>query len=69
MKVNIGSADRIIRIVLGLALVVLLFAVDGPWRWVGLLGFVLLGTAAVNFCPIWAACGISTNKALPAKQE
>lgn len=64
MKANIGQVDRWVRIILGLVLLSLIYFLRsdaGLWWW-GLIGLVLLGTAAINFCPIWAAFGISTRK-------
>lgn len=66
MKLNVGTPDRIFRVVLGLALLSLFFFVEGPWRWAGLLGIVSLATAAFGFCPIYAVLGMSTCPA--AKQ-
>ena len=64
MLANIGTSDRIIRIVLGFALIAW-FAVTrvGFWPWAGLVvGLILLATAAINFCPIWWSLGVSTRK-------
>ncbi len=63
MKKNMGQTDRYIRIVLGVILVLVLVLVQSGWRWVGLLGIVLLATAFMNFCPLYALFGIRTNKA------
>ncbi|MEK8090695.1 DUF2892 domain-containing protein [Thermithiobacillus plumbiphilus] len=60
MKANIGSADRVIRIVLGLLLLSLIFLVEGPGRWWGLLGIVLIATALIRFCPAYAVLGTDT---------
>ena len=62
MKKNMGNTDRWIRIVLGVALLLVLLLVQSGWRWVGLLGFVMLGTAFLNFCPLYTLFGIRTNK-------
>ncbi len=62
MKKNMGNTDRLIRIVLGLALVAVLIFVQSAWRWVGLLGIVFVVTALINFCPLYALFGINTNK-------
>lgn len=63
MKTNIGKMDRIARIVLGIALVAAtLSGAIGIWGW---LGVVLLGTAAVSFCPLYAALGISSDHGSP----
>lgn len=57
MKPNIGSLDRIIRILAGLALLGggLYFR-----SWWGLVGLVPLLTALVRFCPAYLPLGLST---------
>ena len=55
---NVGTIDRIIRIVLGLVLIALIFV--GPKTWWGLLGFIPLGTGLVRFCPLYMPFGIKT---------
>jgi len=58
MKANVGGIDRILRLVLGLALIGLtLGGVIGAWGWLGL---VLVGTAAVGFCPLYPLLGLNT---------
>ncbi|MCS7081824.1 MAG: DUF2892 domain-containing protein [Bacteroidetes bacterium] len=58
MRCNVGKVDRIIRLVLGLALVSLVFVgPQTPWGWLGL---VLLGTAFLRFCPLYRLLGLST---------
>ena len=58
MKTNIGRADRVIRIALGL-LLPLLYATDQIGAW-GLLGLPLLATGLIRFCPLYALLGIQT---------
>jgi hypothetical protein len=61
MKANIGSIDRSIRIIAGLALITLAATgIIGPW---GYLGVVALLTAAVRFCPAYLPLGINTCSA------
>jgi hypothetical protein len=62
MKQNVGSVDKVIRVVLGVALLSLIYFLDGPVRWVGLVGAVLIVTAAISWCPIFAVLGLSSNK-------
>ena len=62
MKQNVGNVDRWIRIVLGVALLSLLVFLNGPIRWIGLIGLIPLVTGIINFCPIYALLGISTKK-------
>ena len=69
MHANVGTPDRIIRIVAGvaLALVVLfsgipLFA-SAVWFWIGLaVSVILIVTALVGFCPAYTVLGVSTCK-------
>ena len=57
---NIGSPDRIARIVIGALLIVLtLTGTIGVWGWIGI---VPLATALLNFCPLYRIFGISTCK-------
>ena len=59
MLKNVGSADRNIRIGLGIAIIVVGVALQSWW---GLIGIVPLLTAGLNFCPLYTIFGISTNK-------
>jgi len=63
MKPNVGSADRIIRIVLAIAFLGL-YATGTVGGTVGLvlvvLGIVFLGTALLRFCPLYALFGLRT---------
>jgi len=39
-----------------------LFVAVGGWKWIfALLGVIMVVTAALNFCPIWAALKINTR--------
>lgn len=65
--INIGSLDRAVRFVLGLALLAApfmptdLFAPLGQWRFaVAAVGAVLLGTAVFRICPAYMLFGIRT---------
>lgn len=58
MNRNIGSTDRNIRLVVGVALLSLAFF--GPRTPLGYLGLIPILTALVNFCPLYALLGIST---------
>lgn len=63
MTRNVGTVDRAVRTVLGLAAVVWAFSV-GVASGVGIalvvVAAVLLVTAAVGFCPLYRLLGIST---------
>ena len=67
MVLNVGSLDKIIRLVLGVAL--------GAWVFIGMgvgstlsyiilaVATILVATALLNFCPLFRVLGISTRKA------
>lgn len=61
---NVGTPDRIIRIILGLGLVALPFLLAGLPGWVGIVapvaGVVLIATSFLAFCPIYRVIGLST---------
>ena len=61
MKANVGSVDRIIRVILGLVLLSLFFILDGGIKYISLLGLVLLLTAGIKFCPLYTIFGINTG--------
>jgi DUF2892 family protein len=69
MTTNIGTVDRVLRIVVGLALIGAALGLFGPvytsvWGWVGL---VPLATALVSWCPLYTALGIRTCKLPPGR--
>ncbi|CAL76994.1 conserved hypothetical protein, putative membrane protein [Bradyrhizobium sp. ORS 278] len=58
MTRNVGNIDRLLRIIVGLAVLSLVFV--GPKTMWGLLGLIPLGTALVGWCPPYALLGINT---------
>lgn len=65
MKTNESSLDRVIRVIAGLALLVLFFAniISGTLGIVlAVIGGVLSITGAIGFCPLYALLKIRTNK-------
>ncbi len=57
MKKNVGGIDRILRIILGLALIAWA-ALGGPiWAWVGV---VPLATGLVRFCALYPLLSVNT---------
>lgn len=62
---NAGTADRIIRVVLGLGLISLaFFGPQTPWGWLGL---IPIGTALMGWCPLYSLLGINTCSVKAAK--
>ncbi len=57
---NENLVDRMIRAVLGVALIAVALSGRSVWGWVGV---VPLLTAIVGFCPLYKMFGISTHKA------
>ena len=57
---NVGGIDRLLRIVVGLALVSLVFLVDGAARWWGVVGLVPLLTGLFQTCPLYSMFGFNT---------
>lgn len=62
MTANVGSIDRILRLVAGLLVAVLGFAMAaGAWAYSAIgVGVVLALTALIGFCPAYALVGIDT---------
>ena len=60
MKSNVGTIDRTLRVLVGVALLSLLGIAEGNLRWIGLLGIVPLATALLGFCPLYSLLGISS---------
>lgn len=73
MKKNMGSADRIIRVIIA-AIFILLYATGTITGTVGIvliaLSIIFVLTSVVSFCPLYLPFGISTihKKLTPKKQ-
>ncbi|HUL54045.1 MAG TPA: DUF2892 domain-containing protein [Opitutaceae bacterium] len=57
MKVNIGTVDRAVRVIVGLILLGAGIYFRNRW---GLLGLLPLLTAGFRFCPLYVPFGITT---------
>lgn len=69
MTVNVGSVDRILRLIIGLVLIALPFVGifapvnAGALMWVSIIvGLVLVATAGLKFCPLYRIFGMRTCK-------
>ncbi len=58
MSANVGTIDRILRIIVGLGLLSL--TVIGPQTLWGLIGIIPLATALLGYCPAYTLLGMST---------
>jgi len=65
MKKNIGTIDKVIRLLIAVVVVILYFThvISGT---LGIILLIVAGvfvlTTLINFCPIWGILGISTLK-------
>lgn len=55
MKQNVGSIDRVIRLIAGIAVIAFFYP-----SWWAAIGGVLLFTAVVGWCPPYQLLGLST---------
>ena len=65
MKKNMGSTDRVIRIILSIVFAVLYFTgtVTGTFGMILLIvGGVFLATSLISFCPLYTLIGINSCK-------
>ena len=60
LKKNEGTIDRVLRVIVGLALISMVFTgLQTPWGWIGV---VPLLTGLVGSCPVYSILGLSTLK-------
>ncbi|WP_413870682.1 DUF2892 domain-containing protein [Albidovulum sp.] len=60
-RTNVGGIDRMLRIVVGLALLAGFFLdTDASWRWAYLIGIVPLFTGLFGTCPAYSLLGLNT---------
>ena len=62
---NEGTLDRIVRVIVGCALLAFAIGWVYPatgWNWVGWIGVVPLLTALVRVCPAYNILGIRTDR-------
>ena len=59
---NVGSIDRILRIVVGVALLAGFFlnSSNSPWTYLYLVGIVPLATGLMSTCPLYSLIGLNT---------
>lgn len=59
MKMNVGGIDKSIRIIIGVALISLVFVgPQSPWGWIGL---IPLATGLMGWCPLYPLLGLNTT--------
>jgi hypothetical protein len=57
MKANIGGIDKVLRLVVGVALIAWAVMGGPVWAWIGVVPVV---TVLINFCPLYAVLGMNT---------
>ncbi len=65
MKKNMGSIDKVVRILIAIAIIVLYFThqISGTMAIIGLvLSGIFILTSFISFCPLYLPFGISTRK-------
>lgn len=61
MTRNVGGIDRILRIVIGLALILgFVLNAEASYRWLYLIGLVPLVTGVFGTCPLYSLLGVNT---------
>lgn len=64
LKANIGPADRILRVIIGLVLLAFALKIGFPdtgWNWLGWIGVVPIITAVFRICPAYSVIGLNTG--------
>lgn len=70
MNRNIGTVDRVLRIILGLALLAFALgyiAPGSPYAWLGWIGVMPILTALFSVCPAYTLLGVNTCGIAPKK--
>jgi hypothetical protein len=65
MKKNVGTIDKVVRILIALVVIVLYFAhvISGTWAVILLIvSAILILTSFFGFCPIYWSLGMSSDK-------
>jgi Protein of unknown function (DUF2892) len=66
MQKNVGQIDKMIRIVIGIAVIVLGIINQSWW---GAVGLVPLLTAFIGFCPLYTVLNISTGESCSCNEK
>jgi len=59
MKQNVGKTDKIIRLIIGTAIVAAGFLFES---WLGIIGIIPIATALLGWCPLYTLCGKESCK-------
>lgn len=66
MKMNVGVAEKVIRVIAGIVLIALAYTGTlGVWAYVGI---VPLLTGLLGWCPLYSLLNINTSKTRPPER-
>lgn len=54
---NLGTVERVLRLIAGVVILGLFGALPSPWRYLTLIGLIPFGTALTGHCPVYRAMG------------
>lgn len=54
---NLGTLERVLRLIIGVMILGLFGALAPPWRYLTLIGLIPLGTALTGHCPVYQVFG------------
>lgn len=58
---NVGTADRVVRVLFGVALLAgFVMNTEATYRWMYLIGIVPIVTGLFSVCPLYSVLGIKT---------
>jgi hypothetical protein len=63
MTANVGTIDRVVRVVIGSLLIAFALGLGFPetgWNWIGWIGVIPILTAIFGYCPAYSLVGLST---------
>lgn len=69
MTRNVGTLERVGRLIVGVMVLGLYGALTPPWRYVTLLGLIPLGSALTGFCPLYGALGWNRARHTPPTSQ
>lgn len=59
LQKNVGHADRVVRIALGVLILSVALYYESLW---GILGLVMIASGTLRFCPVYFPFGFSTHR-------
>ena len=54
---NVGTTERVVRLIVGGVILGLFGVLPSPWRYLALLGLIPFGTALTGHCPVYRVLG------------